>query len=122
MKREDFETLVAEALDTLPEFFQQKLENVDVVLEDWPDTETLRAVGARHPADLLGFYHGVPQTQRTHHYGLVLPDKISIYRRPIEMRCATEQAMRAMVARVVLHEIGHHFGMSEAQLRALGVY
>jgi predicted Zn-dependent protease with MMP-like domain len=109
MKREEFEILVAEALDTLPEFFQDKLENVEVVLEDWPDTETLRRVGAHHPADLLGFYHGIPQTHRTHHYGLVLPDKISIYRRPIEMRCATVAAMRAWW-RASCSEIGTTLG------------
>jgi len=117
-----FERLVAEALDSLPEFFQERLDNVEVVVEDWPDRETLRLVGARSRADLLGFYHGVPLTERTHYYGLVLPDKISIYRRPIEMRCRTHEQVRATVRRVVLHELAHHFGISDERLDELGAY
>lgn len=122
MQREVFERLVAAALDALPEAFRSKLDNVEVVVEDWPDAETLRRAGVPHPAALLGFYHGVPQTHRTRHYGLVLPDKISIYRRPIEMRCRTVEEVRAMVEHVLRHEIAHHFGISDARLRDLGAY
>lgn len=122
MQREAFELLVAEALDALPEAFRAELENVEVVVEDWPDPETLRRAGVRYSAGLLGFYHGVPQTKRTHYYGLVLPDKISIYRRPIEMRCRTGEEVRETVTRVVRHEIAHHFGISDARLRDLDAY
>ena len=65
MNRDEFERLVAEALDALPENFREKLDNVEVVIEDWPDAETMRLAGVRHRADLLGFYHGVPQTHPT---------------------------------------------------------
>jgi predicted Zn-dependent protease with MMP-like domain len=78
--------------------------------------------GVRHPASLLGFYHGVPQTKRTHNYGLVLPDKISIYQRPIEMRCRTPQDVRRMVHHVLRHEIAHHFGLDDARLHEIGAY
>ncbi len=122
MERDLFEHLVAEALDALPASIQQRLNNVDVVIEDWPDRETLRRAGLRHPAQLLGFYHGVPQTKRTHGYGLVLPDKISIYRKPIEMRCRTEEEARVMVRQVVRHEIAHHFGLDDARLHAIDAY
>ena len=122
MERSDFERLVAEALDALPEFFRARLDNVEVVVEDWPDRETLRTAGVGHPAGLLGFYHGVPQTQRTHYYGLVLPDKITIYRRPIELRSRTEDEVRAAVGRVVRHEIAHHFGLDDSRLREIGAY
>ncbi len=122
MERAAFEQLVAEALDALPSPFREKLDNVEVVVEDWPDRETLRSAGVRHPAQLLGFYHGIPQTRRTHNYSLVLPDKISIYRRPIELRCRTPEEVRATVNHVLRHEIAHHFGISDARLREIGAY
>jgi predicted Zn-dependent protease with MMP-like domain len=122
MDRQTFEHLVAQALEALPQEFQGKLDNVEVTVEDWPDRATLRLAGVHHPAMLLGFYHGVPQTKRTHHYGLVLPDKISIYQRPIEMRCRTQEEVRSTIQRVVRHELGHHFGLSDDRLREIGAY
>jgi predicted Zn-dependent protease with MMP-like domain len=122
MNADHFERLVAEALDSLPESIRDKLENVEVVLEDWPDRETMRRAGVRHRTQLLGFYHGVPQTRRTYHYGLVLPDKITIYRRPIELRCTTAEEVRETVHTVVRHEIGHHFGLDDDRLREIGAY
>jgi predicted Zn-dependent protease with MMP-like domain len=118
----DFERLVAEAIDSLPPFVQDKLENVEIVLEDWPDAETMRKAGVHHRSQVLGFYHGVPQTRRGHHYGLVLPDKITIYRRPIELQCRTADEVRETVHTVVRHEIGHHFGIDDDRLRELGAY
>jgi predicted Zn-dependent protease with MMP-like domain len=122
MKRVVFERLVAEALDALPEFFQAKLDNVAVVVEDWPSRETMRSTGARSPAQILGFYHGVPQTKRTRSYALVPPDKISLYQRPIEMRCRTVDEVRATIQRVLRHEIAHHFGMDDERLRQIDAY
>ncbi len=122
MKRQAFERLVAAALDELPQEIQQALDNVDVVIGDWADPATLRRAGLRHPTQLLGFYHGVPRTKRTHNYGLVMPDKISIYRRPIEMRAHTAEEARAIVRRVVRHEIAHHFGVDDDRLREIGAY
>ena len=122
LSREAFEKLVAQALDELPDSFREVLENVEIVAEAWPDRETLKLAGVRSPANLLGFYHGVPQTKRTHHYGLVLPDKISIYQRPIEMRCRTAEEIRTTIRRVLRHEIGHHFGIDDDRLREIGAY
>jgi predicted Zn-dependent protease with MMP-like domain len=122
LNQDAFERLVAQALDSLPEEFGQALDNVDVVVEDWPDKETLRLAGVQHPAALLGFYHGVPKTKRSRGYNLVLPDKISIYRRPILMQCRTDVQVRTTVARVLRHEIGHHFGISDERMRELGTY
>ncbi len=122
MNRQTFERLVAQAIDGLPEEFRQKLDNVEIVVENWPDRETMRLAGVRHPAQLLGFYHGVPQVKRTHNYGLILPDKISIYQRPIELRCRTMAQVRATVKRVLRHEIAHHFGISDERLREIGAY
>lgn len=122
MNRDAFERLVAEALDTLPDAFREQLDNVEVVVEDWPDSHTLRLAGVRSPAELLGFYHGVPQTRRTTGYGLVTPDKISIYQRPIELQCHTPEQVHEMVHRVVKHELAHHFGLDDDRLREIGAY
>ena len=122
LPRETFEQLVAQALNELPEPFREKLDNVEVVVESWPNRQTMRLAQVHSPVDLLGFYHGVPQTKRTHHYGLVLPDKISIYQRPIEMRCRTAEEVCATIRRVLRHEIGHHFGLDEDRLREIGAY
>ncbi len=117
-----FERFVAEALEALPEVFRSRLENVEIVVEDWPDRRTVRLAGVRSPADLLGFYHGVPLTRRTSNYMLVLPDKISIYRQPILMRCRTPEEIRAMVARTLRHEIAHYFGIDDERLEEIGAY
>ena len=122
MNRKLFEHLVAEALDDLPEVFQEKLDNVEVLVEDWPDRKTLQQTGARSPADLLGLYHGVPQPARTHDYGLVLPDRISIYQGPIELRCRTVREVRDLVQQVLRHEIAHHFGLDDSRLWEIGAY
>ncbi len=122
MDAESFENLVADALEALPEFFQDRLDNVEVVVEEWPDRRTLLLARVRSPYGLLGFYHGVPLTERTSYYGLVAPDKISIYRRPIEAQCRTEDELRETVRRVVLHELAHHFGISDDRLHEIGAY
>ena len=122
MEIEQFEGLVAQVVNDLPEFFQDRLDNVDVIVEEFPDRHTMRLARVRSPYDLLGFYHGVPLTERTANYGLVAPDKISIYRRPIEIQCRTDEELRAMIRRVVLHEIAHHFGISDNRLRDIGAY
>ncbi len=93
------------------------MENVEVVVEDWPDSGTLRLAGVRNAAGLLGFYHGIPLTQRTAGYNLVAPDKISIYRRPILLHCRTTAEVRETVQRVVRHEIAHYFGIDDERLR-----
>jgi len=122
MNTVDFERIVAESLDDLPPVFLERLENVEVVVEPYADQQTLRLAGVKNPMQLLGFYHGVPLTERSHGYTLVLPDKISIYQRPIECVCRTPDAIRAQVRRTVLHELAHHFGISDDRLRELGVY
>jgi predicted Zn-dependent protease with MMP-like domain len=122
MNRRAFERLVNEAIAELPGALLEKLENVDVVVEEWPDRETLRLASADSRETVLGFYRGVPQTDRTHHYVLVLPDKISIYQRPIELRCRSDADIRKLVRRVVRHELAHHFGIGDDRLREIGAY
>jgi predicted Zn-dependent protease with MMP-like domain len=122
METEQFAELVTQVVNELPEFFQERLDNVDVIVEEFPDRHTMRLARVRSPYDLLGFYHGVPLTARTTNYGLVPPDKISIYRRPIEIQCRSDEELSEMIRRVVLHEIAHHFGISDNRLREIGAY
>jgi predicted Zn-dependent protease with MMP-like domain len=118
----DFEEVVAEALDALPDELRRQMNNVDVVVQDWPSPETLRQAGVRHRSGLLGFYHGVPLTERTSGYYLVLPDKISIYRMPILRHARTPQEVRETIQRVVHHEVAHHFGIDDDHLHEIGAY
>jgi predicted Zn-dependent protease with MMP-like domain len=119
MEREKFEALVARAIENLPPEFQRKLENVDVVVEEWPTPGQLRQAKHIHPIQLLGLYQGVPQTRRGRGYGLVLPDKISIFQKPIEAQCRFGDEIEAKVEKVVRHEIAHHFGIDEETLRKI---
>ena len=119
MERGRFEMLVARAIESLPEEFKDRLENVDVVVEDWPTQGQLRKVGLRGRQTLLGLYEGMPLTKRGSHYSLVPPDKITIFRRPIEAIYRREEEITAEIGRVVRHEIAHHFGIGDARLREL---
>jgi predicted Zn-dependent protease with MMP-like domain len=122
MDAEMFEKLVEEAFDALPEDFKSRLNNVEVIVEEWPDRRTMRLAHVRHPAALLGFYHGVPLTERNGAYTMVPPDRISLYREPILLVCRTDAEVQATVNHVLLHEIAHHFGISDARLREIGAY
>jgi len=119
MEREKFEAFVAMAIDNLPPEFQRKLENVDIVVEDWPTPRQLRQAKLSHPTQLLGLYQGVPQTRRGRGYGLVLPDKISIFQKPIEAQCRFGNEIGAKIEEVVRHEIAHHFGLDDKILRKI---
>ncbi|MBC8275986.1 MAG: metallopeptidase family protein [Chloroflexi bacterium] len=119
MDRERFEWLVTRAVQALPEEFVARLENIDVVVEDWPTVEQLARAGLRHGQTLLGLYEGVPLTKRGRHYGLVPPDKITIFRKPIEAKCRYDAEITVEIKRVVRHEIAHHFGIGDARLEQI---
>lgn len=119
MKLDEFKGLVEKAVENLPPEFQRRLENVDVVVEDWPTARQLRKVKCTHRSQLLGLYEGVPQTRRGRGYGLVLPDKISIFQKPIEGQCRWDDEIGGKVEEVVCHEIAHHFGLDEETLRRI---
>jgi len=119
MDREKFEWLVARAVDSLPEEFKAKLENIDVVVENWPTFGQLAEVGLRRGETLLGLYQGVPLTKRGRRYGLVAPDKITIFQKPIEVKCRYDAEITAEIQSVVRHEIAHHFGIGDARLRQI---
>jgi predicted Zn-dependent protease with MMP-like domain len=119
---EDFEEVVADTMERLDERFKARLDNVAIVVEEWPDRWTLQLAGVGHREQLLGFYHGVPLTERTQAYGMVTPDKISIYRQPLMRYYRTPEALREGIRHTVLHELAHYFGLSDDRLRELGAY
>lgn len=119
MDTERFRWLVARAVEDLPEEFLTKLENIDVVVESRPTSSQLKRAGLRSYNALLGLYEGVPQTKRGRHYGLVPPDKITIFQKPIEAICKDDGEITAEIQKVVAHEIAHHFGISDARLRQI---
>ena len=107
---ERFEELVAEALDGIPEELGRLMDNVAVFVEDRP-----------RQRGLLGLYEGVPLTARDAGYtGMVMPDRITIYRLPICERCASEDEVVHQVRVTVVHEVAHHFGIGDRRLRELG--
>lgn len=112
---EDFRGLVAAALDELPEEFHRLLNNVEVVVEESPPPD----IAGRYRGLLLGLYQGTPLNRRSH-FGVRFPDKITIYKKSIERICSTPGQVKRQVRRTVMHEIGHHFGMNERQLREAG--
>jgi predicted Zn-dependent protease with MMP-like domain len=119
---ETFAGWVSEAVSSLPDQFAEKLQNVEILVEDWPDSEAMYAAGVNHRMDLLGLYWGVPLIERTQGYNLVAPDKISIYRLPIMEHCRTRAEVRQMIRKVVRHEVAHYFGITDERLHELGAY
>ena len=120
MDRLKFGGRAPSGVDELPDEFTAKLDNVDVVIQDWPTTDQLRRARSGHGYTLLGLYEGVPRTKRGSHYGLVPPDKITIFQRPIEEKCKQSNSEIATeIGKVVRHEIAHHFGISDAQLEQI---
>jgi len=122
MDSRQFERLVAKAIDSLPEEFRERLENVDIVVADWPTPQQLDSVDKKGRNSLLGLYEGIPLTRRSQGYGFVMPDKISIFQKPIEAVCRTDRQIITEIQRVVRHEIAHHFGISDERLDELGRY
>lgn len=106
---ERFEDMVAEALDSIPGELGELMNNVAVTVQH-----------ERGPIGLLGLYQGVPLTRRTRFYAGALPDRITVYRRAICAICNSEAEVVEQVRRTVIHEVGHHFGISDARLRELG--
>lgn len=116
-----FDALVAEALDELPDIFLASLENIEIVVEPEPSDEQLRRLASRG-GTLFGLYEGVPRTSRSSGYALVAPDKITIFEGPLRRAAASDSGLRALVRRTVLHEIAHHFGISDERLREIDAY
>ena len=119
MTRERFTQLVEAALDEIPRRFRREMKNVAVIVEDEPPADVLAEMEIEPPDSLFGLYHGTPLPERSWAYGNTLPDRISIYQRPIEESCEDDEEIRDCVAETVIHEFGHYFGMSEDEIEAI---
>jgi predicted Zn-dependent protease with MMP-like domain len=122
MDTEKFERLVVKAIENLPEEFRARLDNIDIIVADGPTRDQLSRADKKRGDTLLGLYEGVPLPDRTHGYGFVVPDMITIFQGPIESICRSEAEIVTEIQKVVLHEIAHHFGISDDRLRELGNY
>jgi len=120
LSRQEFRRLVSEAIASLPPQVAERLQNVEVVVEDRPTREELAVAGVEPSETLFGLYTGTPLTERGSWYGLVLPDKITLYQRSIEEVCRTKREVREQIRTTLMHEIGHHFGLSEDELEEAG--
>ncbi len=115
----EFDELVKKAVDSLPEKFKKKMENIIVITESLPSATLLAEMKISSPYGLLGLYRGIPYTKRGIWYRNVMPDKIIIFKRPIEIRCNNKEEVKESIRKVVIHEIGHYFGLGEADLRRI---
>jgi predicted Zn-dependent protease with MMP-like domain len=119
MERAEFERLVEEALLEIPRRFRKAMKNVAVVVEDEPPPHILEEMEIEPPDSLFGLYQGTPLPERSWSYGNALPDRISIYQRPIEESCEDDEEIMNCVAETVIHEFGHYFGMSEEEIEEI---
>ena len=118
MTIEDFEKLVDEGIEAIPQHFLEKLKNVEILVEEEPTLEQLKKIKLEKNALLFGLYEGVPQTKRWR-YSQVLPDKITIFKKAIEKVASSEKEVKRIVKNTVWHEIAHHFGLDEKRVRQI---
>ena len=119
MTRPEFERLVIEAVALIPRRFRREMKNLALVVEDEPSDELLAEMEIEPPDSLYGLYQGTPLTERTWGYGNTLPDRITIYQRPIEEDCDDEDEIRAVIGETLIHEVGHYFGLSEDEIEEI---
>ena len=118
MLKQDFEKIVQEGISKIPKKFLKILDNIEITVEDFPDAEQLKKAKIPRGNILFGLYEGVPKIKRWN-YGQVLPDKITIFQKPIEEVAKSEKEIKEMVKNTVWHEIAHHFGIDENKVREI---
>jgi predicted Zn-dependent protease with MMP-like domain len=119
MTRAAFERLVAEAVTLIPRRFRREMKNLALVVEEEPSADLLEEMEIDPPDSLYGLYQGTPLPERTWGFGNSLPDRITIFQRPIEEDCEDEDEIRAVIGETLIHEVGHYFGLSEEQIEEI---
>jgi predicted Zn-dependent protease with MMP-like domain len=119
MTRARFEKLVAEAVTLIPRRFRREMKNLALVVETEPSAELLEEMEIEPPDSLYGLYQGTPLPERSWAFGNALPDRITIFQRPIEEDCDDEDEMRAVIGETLIHEVGHYFGLSEEEIEEI---
>lgn len=121
MTRKEFEQVVREAVQALPEALRRKIDNVEIRIAESPSRRQSREWGGGRLPPLYGLYEGTPYGERGREYTLRLPDRITLFKRAIERDCRTRPEMIRCIRETVLHELGHYFGLDEHQLDDLGL-
>jgi predicted Zn-dependent protease with MMP-like domain len=119
MTREQFEKLVVEAMALIPKRFRLEMKNIAVVVEDEPSAELLDEMEIEPPDSLYGLYQGTPLPERTWGYGNTLPDRVTLFQKPIEEDSEDEDDVRAVIGETLIHEVGHYFGLSEEEIEEI---
>jgi predicted Zn-dependent protease with MMP-like domain len=119
MTRAEFERLVQEAITLIPARFRREMQNLALVIEREPSADLLEEMEIEPPDSLYGLYQGTPLPERTWGYGNTLPDRITLYQRPIEEDCEDEDEMRVVIGETLIHEVGHYFGLSEEEIEEI---
>lgn len=114
-----FQRLVADAMDSLPAEVLELLDNVDVQTQLWPSVDQLEETGTRNGYGLLGLYEGTPLIDRDH-YNFALPDRVTLFQRPLEAICDTREELGRQVQITVVHELAHHFGWDDEEIHRMG--
>jgi predicted Zn-dependent protease with MMP-like domain len=117
--RARFERLLAEAITLIPGRFRREMKNLALVVEDEPGADLLEEMEIEPPDSLYGLYQGTPLPERTWAYGNQLPDRITLFQRPIEEDCEDEDEVRAVIGETLIHEVGHYFGLSEEEIEEI---
>ena len=120
LRQDEFEALVIDAIGELPQELLTQLDNVTIVVQEWPTRDQMVEAELEHRMELLGLYEGIPLTDREG-YNLVLPDKITIFQGPVEAMCRTREDIAREVRVTVAHEIAHHFGIDDERLEEMGL-
>src|SRR5687767_14335760 len=119
MTRERFQQLVVEALTLIPKRFRREMKNLALVVEEEPSADLLEEMEIEPPDSLYGLYQGTPLPERTWAFGNSLPDRITIFQRPIEEDCEDEDEIRMVIGETLIHEVGHYFGLSEEDIEEI---
>ncbi len=117
---EEFQQLVEQAMDSIPADFKKRMDNIAFIVEPYPSSSDLARLGMTNGRHLLGLYSGTPYTYRSTWYAGTMPDRIILFQKNIEAICRTKDDLVAKVKEVVIHEIAHYFGMSDAEIRKAG--
>jgi predicted Zn-dependent protease with MMP-like domain len=118
---EVFELLVDQAVDALPDWVHERMDNVAILAAPYPSPQQRQAARLRPNTMLLGLYEGVPLTHRGQGYNLTPPDRITLFQMALQSLANTPAELIQLIRHTIIHEVGHHFGMSEAQLDELGM-
>jgi len=117
--RDRFQRLVVEAVTLIPKRFRREMKNLALVVEDEPTPALLAEMEVEPPDSLYGLYQGTPLPERAWAFGNTLPDRITLFQRPIEEDCEDEDDVRAVIGETLIHEVGHYFGMSEEEIEEI---